>query len=253
MVKLPEDSGLKTNALFCYPRHLIEKRPNDCISILDDVLLLLGGSLNLVPIDRGTDAVVLRADGLAVKVRRLDVTRGMGKEGLVLLYVNSREEGLAPRVYAFTRNVIVMEFIEGISIGRLDLPSMPEEKVRRVVCSSLAKALRLDTLGVDHGQLSRAYDHIILRNEGLDPVFVDFGNASLRRRPRNFASLWSFFYRLGVLRLLNDRISRLDFAKWAKNAPREEVLVYLLDACGRGLSRVNPEPAPAEVLPAVPL
>jgi len=51
------------------------------------------------------------------------------------------------------------------------------------------KAYLLDSVGVDHGELSRPQDHVIVESEGYDPVFIDFEYASMNRKPHNFTSI----------------------------------------------------------------
>ncbi len=130
---------------------------------------------------------------VAVKIRRLDSRRrGLGKEAVMLEYLAPSR--LAPLVYAWRRDFIVMEYIgcRGLA-DELKRSRSPLGVARRV----LAAAYLLDTLGVNHAELNRPHGHVYVCGERV--VFIDFESAGFSARPRNFTSLAGYFYRRGVL------------------------------------------------------
>ncbi len=93
--------------------------------------------------------------------------------------------GLAPTVYGWSRQMILMEFIYGVKLGEC-VEAISQEEVGAI----LEACFQLDRLGLDHGQLSDASHHIILRDK--KPVILDYGHASTERRARNLTGLISY-------------------------------------------------------------
>jgi len=123
----------------------------------------------------------------AAKIRRVDSTReGLIHEARMLKLANTVSVG--PRLYGFTDDVILMEYIPGSNI--LDWISSEDDlgRIRYAARILLGQAYRLDRIGLDHGELSRAERHVIVKPRG-EPVIVDFESASVYRRPRNLTSI----------------------------------------------------------------
>jgi putative serine/threonine protein kinase len=123
----------------------------------------------------------------AAKIRRVDSTReGLIHEAMMLKLANTVSVG--PRLYGFTDDVILMEYIPGSNI--LDWISSEDDadRIRYAARILLGQAYRLDRVGLDHGELSRAERHIIVKPTG-EPVIIDFESASIHRRPRNLTSI----------------------------------------------------------------
>jgi putative serine/threonine protein kinase len=123
----------------------------------------------------------------AAKIRRVDSTReGLIHEAMMLKLANTVSVG--PRLYGFTDDVILMEYIPGSNI--LDWISSEDDadRIRYAARILLGQAYRLDRVGLDHGELSRAERHIIVKPRG-EPVIIDFESASIHRRPRNLTSI----------------------------------------------------------------
>ncbi len=127
-----------------------------------------------------------------LKIRRLDSRRrGLEFEAVILEYLEPYE--LSPKIYSWSKDYIVMEYVDGIPlpiyienmIGEID-------HLRRVLRKLLVKAFLLDGLGVDHGELNRPGSHVMV--VGDDIVFLDFESASVSRRPRNLTSLASYLF-----------------------------------------------------------
>ncbi len=141
---------------------------------------------------KGHASVVFLADtvfGLkAVKVRRTDSKRMSLVGEAELLSLASRHR-LAPRPYAWGRDFIVMDYLEGTLLGDVDPQRLGGSGARKLLAALLGKAYVLDLIGVDHGELSRPHRHVML--VGLEPFFLDFESASTSRRPNNLTSLAS--------------------------------------------------------------
>jgi putative serine/threonine protein kinase len=194
--------------------------------------------------------VVAVRDGrkVALKIRRLDANRsGMEHEADMLRKANAVDVG--PRLIDTTANFLLMEFVDGALLPRWieDVKAGEELRVRRVLRSLLEQCWRLDKIGVDHGELSRAPKHIIVRDDDR-PCIVDFETASLNRRVSNVTSVCQYlFIGSDVAETIAHRLGGIDRDKLIKalraykqrrtRACIENVLV----ACG--LRRIHNEPA----------
>ena len=176
--------------MICFPPHI---ESNRCARIVES-LTGIGFSLeDLQVYSKGTDSIILlnRPTGTVLKVVRLDSNANMCREGNMMLYTGyASRKKVAPRVLAFTREFVHMEFVRGASLK--SLLKLNQKIETRQLCLILEKVLELDRLGVDHGELCRPYRHIIFKEPEREPIIVDFGRASLSRRPKNFTAIMSF-------------------------------------------------------------
>ncbi len=129
----------------------------------------------------------------AVKVRRIDSRRtSLELEAVFLEYLGPLS--LAPRVYAWTRDFIVMEYVGGTPLDEYVSSEVARGNIveaRRTLSKALVKAYLLDLTGVDHGELNRPRSHVMVFKD--DVVFIDFESASCSRKTINFTSLASHF------------------------------------------------------------
>jgi len=144
---------------------------------------------------KGCDSVVVKAlaDGLlvALKIRRVDShVKALIVEGENQILANS--VGVGAKVHRFSEDFIVMDLVEGQHID-VFVRLADEAKVRKVVVDLLKQCRRLDVIGLDHGELSRAHRHVIVK-PCLEPVIMDFGSSSRSRRPANVSSLFSYLF-----------------------------------------------------------
>ena len=142
---------------------------------------------------------------VALKIRRLDADRpSMNNEARLLRLANSVNVG--PRLITATKNLIAMQLIDGIPLFRWADSLAPHRKaVKQVLARLLSASFSLDSIGLDHGELSHAPKNIVVNRFGV-PSIVDFESASTARRVANVTSISQYF--------LFGRISRnLDASK----------------------------------------
>ena len=65
--------------------------------------------------------------------------------------------------------------------GELDL-------VRKIIIDILNQCYKLDELGIDHGQLNKLDNHVIIALDGSRCTIVDFESASSKRKVNNVTS-----------------------------------------------------------------
>ena len=122
---------------------------------------------------------------VAVKVRRMDSKRrDLNHEADMLRLANG--VGVGPELFSANKDMIVMEYIDGVSIGKLDYN-------KDVISDILEQCFKLDLINLDHGELSRMNKHIIV---GSKVKIIDFDSASINRRASNVTSATQY--------LLND-------------------------------------------------
>jgi putative serine/threonine protein kinase len=126
----------------------------------------------------------------ALKIRRIDADRkGMFREGEMLKRANAMDVG--PKLLEINKDFLLMELIEG-NLFTEWIESLGKEEVqlrlRLVLKNILEQCYRLDTTGLDHGELSNAPKHIIIDADDR-PFIVDFETASTNRRVANVTSV----------------------------------------------------------------
>jgi putative serine/threonine protein kinase len=129
---------------------------------------------------------------LALKVRRLDADRSlMRHEAEMLERANSVKVG--PKLLGYARNMVLMQFVEGLLLPEWLRKRVAKVEVKRVLRDVLEQCWLLDSIGLDHGELSHAPKHIIV-DRANRPVIVDFETASVNRRPANVTSICQFLF-----------------------------------------------------------
>ena len=104
--------------------------------------------------------------------------------------------GVGPRLVESSAELrlILMEFVEGIPLGKwLALPRA-SASVQRVVQRLFAQARALDAAGLDHGQLGGRL-HNILIGPREEVWIIDFEKASPMRKPHNVNKIRARLFR----------------------------------------------------------
>ena len=133
----------------------------------------------------------LRAN-VALKIMRTDAERtSMEQEGSMLAYANTL--GVGPRLLKCSKDFLVSELIVGEPLMSWVQGRIHSNQASRCARSLMFQGFRMDTAGLDHGELSRPDKHVLLQAQG-GPVIIDFESASLTRRPNNLLSLVQFLF-----------------------------------------------------------
>jgi putative serine/threonine protein kinase len=132
---------------------------------------------------------------VALKIRRVDADRdGLQHEAQMLTKANAVHVG--PRLIGVSRNFLLIELIDGALLPDWLNADKEKEQVRGVLKDILEQCWRLDSAGLDHGELSRAPKHIILDKQ-RQPWIIDFESASVNRKPANVTSVCQFLFTSG--------------------------------------------------------
>lgn len=128
----------------------------------------------------------------AIKVRRIDASRNeLNNEAKMLKKANSVRVG--PKFRSVSKNCLIMQYIEGKFLPDWVSFCSNTYAIKGVYKEILEQCYRLDNLGLDHGELSKATKHIIINNKGL-PVIIDFEAASTNRAVSNISSICQFLF-----------------------------------------------------------
>lgn len=137
-----------------------------------------------------TGVVILAKKGtkkVALKIRRTDSPR-KDMTGETILLQAANNVGVGPKLVASSKNFLVMEYLDGKKIydwvkelkGKGSVASL-KSTIRKV----LSDCYKLDTAGLDHGELSNITKHVIV---GKSITMIDFESSSLDRQVSNVTS-----------------------------------------------------------------
>ena len=132
---------------------------------------------------------------VALKVRRLDSRReSLLREAAALREAN--RVGVGPKLYAYSRNMLVREYIAGVPLGHFASKGDPAS-LRKVLLKLARQLAALDSIGLAHNELARFEDHVLVVEERLLPVIIDFESATFNARRSNVTQFFSFLLRRG--------------------------------------------------------
>ncbi|RJS86683.1 serine/threonine protein kinase [Candidatus Bathyarchaeota archaeon] len=246
--EIPLDRLLEGRAslLLCYPRFTgeeAERRLEELRGLGVDALILEGRHEveGLRVLGKGHVSIAVEArvgdEVYALKIRRTDADRESFRDEAEKLRM-ANDVGVGPRLVRYTDNFLLMELIRGEYLPDWIEALSPgdEELLRSVLKSLLEKARKLDEIGLDHGELSRAHRHIIV--SGGEPRLIDFESASTDRRVSNITSLTQYLFINRRMRRLISRILKppeiqplIEALKQYKREPSDENYRRILEVC----------------------
>jgi putative serine/threonine protein kinase len=131
----------------------------------------------------------------ALKIRRADVDQDrLQHEGEMLRRANEIDVG--PTLINVTENFLLMQLIQGTLFPQwveARKGNRTRSEIRRILKGLLDQCYRLDSGGIDHGELSNASKHVIV-DRNILPHILDFESASLNRRVSNVTSICHYLF-----------------------------------------------------------
>lgn len=224
LVDLDQLNAEAYGQVMCYPRCSVNEWKNRLEELrnLGMTAIEFSGKkvvAGLPVLGKGCVGIVIgayrRSEKVAMKIRRVDADRTrMQQEAEMLKTANTVRVG--PCLLDVSDNFLIMDFVEGMMLPEWlhDLErSGAKLKVKRVLQNVLEQSWRLDELGMDHGELSRAPKHIIVDADGK-PWIVDFESASVNRKVSNVTSMCHYlFISRSIAEIMQSIIGQLDRAK----------------------------------------
>jgi putative serine/threonine protein kinase len=207
--------------VICYPKptaEALQKRLKELKQLGINAVEFSGEkqAFNVAVLGKGCVGIVVKAfteaATVALKIRRVDADRArMQHEAEMLQLANTLCIG--PKSLAFGENFLLMEFVEGKLFPewlKTTKGKGSKERIRNVLRLALEQCWQLDKIGLDHGELSHAPKHIIVKKDDI-PCIVDFETASTTRRVSNVTSLCQFFF-IGsqIAKTIKKRLDKID-------------------------------------------
>jgi putative serine/threonine protein kinase len=208
-------------SVLCYPRVCeveLQSRVGELLALGVEAVEFSGkGSAFSVPVlGKGYVGIVvtahLKGQRVALKIRRVDADReSLQHEAEMLVKANSVQVG--PKLVSNSRNFLLMQLIDGDLLPVWLETHKEKEAVRTVLADVLAQCWRLDTAGLDHGELSKAPKHLIV--DGAErPWIFDFETASDTRKTANVTAVCQYLFVGGgaVAKSVSDVLGRMNAA-----------------------------------------
>jgi putative serine/threonine protein kinase len=184
-----------------------------------------------------------KKEKIALKIRRTDADRKtMLREARLLKKAN--QTNIGPTLLDASKNFLTMQFIDGELLPQWLQKTTNKTLIKKVFRNILEQCRKLDSAGLDHGELSHAPKHIIINKE-QNPVIVDFETASTDRKPSNVTSICQYLF---ISKSQPEHIYRLNptnqkdlinaLRNYKKNTAQENY-VKILESCGL-LSNITP-------------
>ncbi|MBI2126446.1 MAG: serine/threonine protein kinase [Thaumarchaeota archaeon] len=187
---------------------------------------------------KGCTSMVVKVwlDGklVALKIRRVDSNRpGVARETRLQKLAN--KVGVGPQVFAHTKNFLAMELI-----GGTDIPTWVKnlkgkgstQVLRNRIKDLLKQCFALDSIGLDHGEISNLRKHVLVDEK---VTILDFETASQKRRVSNVTSAAQYLFIGGpVANTVRKRLSLKDVGaiiqplREYKKEPSEQTFQNLL-------------------------
>lgn len=191
-------SSYRLTDLFCYPKFCNNdyyNRMGEMRSLSIKYVILEGNTTlnNNHILGKGSEGLVLKVQDIndkikAVKIRRTDSNR-IDVKNEYYLYQHVNKYDIGPKVHLYTRNILLMEYLEGLSAKNWFMSFNSDTTIlRNVIINILNQCYRLDKIGIDHGQLNKLDNHVIISSDGSKCTIVDFESASSIRRVNNVTS-----------------------------------------------------------------
>ena len=135
---------------------------------------------------------IRKGERMALKIRRVDADReDLLHEAEMLSIANTVNVG--PKLLGASKNFLLMQLIDGELLPAWFDTLKEKAQVQKVLGEVLENCFRLDTIGLDHGELSKAPKHVIIDKEQR-PWIVDFETASKMRKTANVTAICHFLF-----------------------------------------------------------
>ncbi len=195
--------------LLCYPRFSVPDYTTKiknlftlnikCVILEGDTILYNNNILG-----KGCEGLVLKVEDfkneiMALKVKRTDSCRFSMKPEFDF-YKLANMHNIGPKAHSCTVDFLLMEFIDGFSIENwFSNTKLDEYLIKSVVINILNQCFVLDKINLDHGQLNRLYNHIIISPDGSNCTIIDFESASTSRKVSNLTSAFQGLFFKGTI------------------------------------------------------
>ncbi len=231
--------------ILCYPKYdelELRKRMEE-LNMLGVTGLVFEGNKevnNIRILGKGCVGIVVlgykKNNKIAIKIRRTDADRyDMLHEGKMLKRANQVMVG--PKLYDLSENFILMEYLKGEFLPDWIMKNCIGNKVdfiKKSLKNLLFDCYKLDSQKIDHGELSNASKHVIIKNNGA-PMILDFESSSNSRKVKNVQCMCQYLFIRKVFNCvnkileINDINSIINALKIYKNNINEKNFENIMD------------------------
>jgi len=188
-------------SVVCYPRatpNEIQPRIEELKQLCVETVEFSGNAsaFTLSVLGKGYVGIVaiahVQGEQLALKMQRVDSEReSLEREAELLTMANT--VGVGPQFVAVTKHFLLMQLIDGYLLEKWLTTHRDNTAVQTVLADILEQCWRLDEIGLDHGELSKAPKHLLVNKTDV-PFIVDFETASTQRNASNVTSVCQFLF-----------------------------------------------------------
>jgi putative serine/threonine protein kinase len=187
--------------ILCYPKPNeteIQNRLTQLDALGVEALEFTGqaSAFNVPVLGKGYVGIVVVAhvngQRVALKMRRVDADRkNLEHEAELLIKANSVNVG--PKFIAVNKDFLLMQLVDGDLLSDWLETHRETEIMRKVLVDILEQCWRLDEIGLDHGELSKAPKHLLV-DKAQKLFIVDFETASVERKVANVTAVCQFLF-----------------------------------------------------------
>jgi len=193
--------------IICYPEYQV---PNEeCYRRIEQLrkegakyLISMGkvkiGKINILGKGHaGIISAALLKNGkiVAIKIRRFDSKRKSLEREAILQHIAALA-GVAPSIYVFSKDFIVMDLIQGISFGEYlerKYRECNKDYIFLAIKSLIEKTFVLDCIGIEHQELSNPQRQVMIQNYDPRKIFIlDYESAKYTSKTSNITSIIGF-------------------------------------------------------------
>ncbi len=133
-----------------------------------------------------------RNQDVVVKIKRTDSTAEPILREVKMLQFLSRKK-LAPKVYAWSKNFFIAEYVPGIFLKDwIDYATLDE--VKFVLKKVFTWCFALDQLGISKKEMHHPWKHVLIHGKSIG--FIDFERAQHTKDPKNVSQFVQFVFLL---------------------------------------------------------
>jgi putative serine/threonine protein kinase len=189
------------NSVVCYPKSTsisVQERILELEQLGVEALEFSGKSsaFSVPVLGKGYVGIVViaqvRGERFALKMRREDADRvDLRHEAEMIKKANAA--GVGPKFVAVSNNFLLSQLIDGDLLTDWLEKHKEKQLVHRVLVGILEQCWRLEQIGLDHGELSKAPKHLLVSSSD-EPFIVDFETASITRKVANVTSVCQYLF-----------------------------------------------------------
>ncbi len=143
--------------------------------------ILLHTGVHVVGKGQNSIVMICRVDGreYACKILRPDASRTSLKHEAEILK-KANEVNVGPKVVKYGDKIIIMEYVDGIPLEEY-VKNVDKDSIIETILKILEQTYRLDNVGIEHSELSRVEEHVLVKKDG-DVCIIDFESAKDRSK-----------------------------------------------------------------------